>query len=86
MGMKLIPNGITVSEQFAIRNRILNAIDKWVVYRWPGPWPYFHTDNSMKILEEECGIRMKVFPGRQDLYGFEMTDEKKYAWFALKFL
>jgi hypothetical protein len=84
--MRLIPNNITITEQLTIRKRIMEGIDKWALWRWPNHiGPVRHSENTLKILEKECGIQMHILPEGQTLYGFTMTNEKKYAWFLLRF-
>jgi hypothetical protein len=78
--MKLIPNGITVSEQFALRNHLNWVIGNWMVeetsYR-------NHSDKSVAELERVSGIRCTHVHDNL-IGGYELVDEEKYAWFLLK--
>lgn len=85
MVVKLIPSNISIIEQLEIRDQVVRAIEKWTRYRCPGP-DFVHTDSSMQLLEEECGLRMRIGHNGLSWYGFEMVDEKKFIWFKLKFL
>jgi hypothetical protein len=90
--MRLIPNNITVTEQFAIRNRLDTGIKNWAHKTFntnnDPNWALHFTDSSLQQLERECGIRCFIayddagWHG-QTLGGYIMTNEKKYMWFAL---
>jgi hypothetical protein len=79
--MKLIPNGITVTEQFALRSKLDSIIDKWL-HDESTPF-IIHSDKSVAELERVSGIRCTCL-GNNGICGYELVDEKKYAWFMLK--
>jgi hypothetical protein len=79
--MKLIPNGITVSEQFALRGKIDRVIDNWLMDE---STPFIlHSNESVAELERVSGIRC-TYLGHRVIGGYELVDEEKYAWFLLK--
>lgn len=90
--MRLIPNTITVTEQFALRHRIQSAISTWAQAKFNPSndpnWAMVHTESSLQQLEKECGISCFIVNNSggwqgQILGGFRMTNEKKYMWFIL---
>ena len=76
--MKLIPNDITVSEQHAIRDRFSNQVDKWEETQPARE----RNDKYLDQLVNASGVKCQFLRGR--LIGFNIVDEKKYAWFLLK--
>ena len=84
MVMKLIPNGITVSEQFALRHHIDTAFNNW--YNQQAPESDVWVDWTPEILahlEEDSGVRCQAYKQTQ-LTNYLVVDEKKYLWFVLK--
>lgn len=81
--MKLIPNDITVSEQFALRSKIDSAINNWL-HDESTPFNS-HSNKSVAELERVSGIRCTYLENLV-LGGYELVDEEKYSWFLLKWL
>ena len=81
MVVKLIPNDITVSEQFRIRKSIIDGI-----YKWSGKKNF--KDIDLKQLETETGIRCQLivhdYMPNGMLINFECVDPKLYIWFTLR--
>lgn len=88
--MKLIPNNISVSEQFAIRNKLTETINRWLSTRFRIDknhyWSIQYNEYCLDILENECGIRCHLHNGNNKgvLTGFVVTNQEKYLWFSLK--
>ena len=73
---KLIPNNITVSEQFVILTNFMTMVSKWDRGQFPC---------SVAKLLEDSGVKCThLGPHRHRLGGFEVIDEKKYLFFVLK--
>lgn len=87
MAVKLIPNTITVSEQFALRARYDNACNRWYNAQNP-PTPHWYqwTPTLLRQLEDESGIRCQAIEhvGQHQLTNYELVNEKQHAWFMLK--
>ena len=79
--MKLIPNDITVTEQFALRKKLDLMIDNWL-YDKSSPFT-MHSDKSVAELERVSGIRCTCL-GETSIGGYELVDEAKYTWFVLR--
>jgi hypothetical protein len=74
---KLIPNNITVSEQFVILTNFMTIVSKWDKGQFPC--------NVDKLLEDSGVKCTHLGPRRRHrLGGFEVVDEKKYLFFVLK--
>ena len=85
--VKLIPNNITVTEQFAIKSRILSAIDRWVAGRYPeyALTGFSYTNELLRELEEDAGLRVSLIRVNGPFRGFELVDPVKYSYFLLKY-
>ena len=91
MAVKLIPNTISVTEQFLKKKQLMDGIKRWTEYRYKKDtdtdyWAFVHTDASLDTLEKECGIRCGYIKGTNSLTKFEMVNEKKYLVFVLRWL
>jgi hypothetical protein len=74
---KLIPNNITVSEQFRIRAQFVSMVGKWRHSHLPVNIEF------LQNLEEASGVRCH-YASMGQLAGFKLVDEKAYAWFVLR--
>lgn len=87
--MRLIPNNISIFEQFIIRDKIDKGITKWAREKYLNDAErsskFVFTTSSLETLEQECGIKCVLLTNGA-IGGFEMTNEKTYAWFTLKYL
>ena len=78
--MKLIPNDISVTEQFELYNRFIE-----MVIKWDGRYPFDpkHID-TVKLLSDS-GIKCYHASYANRLAGFEVIDQQKYTIFLLKY-
>lgn len=81
----IIPNTISVSEQFEVREKITGMISKWTIRNK-------YIDVDLVKLEQESGLRChwiihEYGDGMSDksLAGFYLVDSKIYAWFCLNY-
>jgi hypothetical protein len=84
MAVKLIPNNITVSEQFALRYHYDQMATSWFLETFTGPDGFGWNNERLAVLEEASGIRCYCIRDMQ-MAGYELVDEKKFAWFTLKY-
>lgn len=78
--MKLIPNDISVTEQFEIYNRFIE-----MVIQWDGRYPFDPKHINTKRLLKESGVKCYHVSNANRLAGFEIVDHKKYMVFVLKY-
>jgi hypothetical protein len=77
---RIIPNDITVTEQFERIARLTNSVKDWARET-------NIKDINLVRLEQECGIRCKLQTtsfGSAYLIQWECVDESKFAWFILR--
>lgn len=77
----IIPNDITVSEQFKRQYQLLDSVKAW-----SGKTDI--KEVNLERLESECGIRcrLQVTNWSESLVEWKCVDEAKFSWFALKWL
>ncbi len=85
MTTKLIPNTITVSEQFALRTRYDNVCNNWRKSKHHNFSQYW-APTDLEELEKDSGIRCQVIhlPTGSQLTNYELVNEKQHAWFMLQ--
>lgn len=78
---RLIPNTITVSEQFEIRDKITKAL-----LRWSGDRTIKNL--SVERIAKECGIHVVLRCQNKIavLSGFYVIDERVYLWWSLTYM
>jgi hypothetical protein len=95
--VKIIPDNISVPEQFLKREQIDQAIYRWLnhYHNIPEEAGACNMDeHGLKKLEEECGIkcgflkgnRFEFGPLKNTLIGYEIVNEPKYVWFLMKWM
>lgn len=82
----LIPNDVTVSEQFRLIDNFNQAIDKWHLDIYMKPLGQADVGAVTKQLEEDFGISCVL----KNTYGFralspKVVDERKYLFFMLRY-
>jgi hypothetical protein len=85
--VKLIPNDITVSEQYAIRDHFSKMVKRWEHTRPSSAYVYEFLDQLVTESGVQCqmiGHHAGRINGGARLTGYDIVDEKKYAWFLLK--
>lgn len=79
--MKLIPNDISVTQQFKILGEFLKLVEKWA-----GVEPYqlgpVYVDLDVDQLLKDSGVKCQIMGNR--LTGFDIVDDKAYLLFLLK--
>ena len=81
----LIPNNITIFEQFQRRTQFMDMVDKWQ-HSLPGySQPVRGRNRRIKIeqLLKDSGVRCH-YTNQGILAGFKLVDEKAYVWFVLR--
>lgn len=80
MNKSLIPNNITVPEQFAYKSKLTTMFLAWAGVNKL-------KDLNLGALEQESGVRC-FWRSRDfsttEICGFELVDENKWAWFLLR--
>lgn len=79
MGIKLIPNDITVSEQFEKYNYFME-----MVRRWDSRFPWDPKKIDTARLLKESGVRCYLANYNSRLAGLEIIDTRAYIFFVLK--
>lgn len=79
MVTKLIPNDVDIYEQFRRRERFIKLVERWSGI--PGFTGLYFKVN-LEQLEEDSGVR--CFYVGDNLAGFDIVDERMYAFFILK--
>lgn len=84
MGIKLIPNNLTVSEQFAKYNQFIEMVQRWDGrVPWDAvPWDAKRIDTDR--LLKESGVRCYLANYNTRLAGLEIVDTRAYIFFVLK--
>lgn len=82
--MKLIPNNITVGEQFALKYKFIKMVENWADSTRQSI-PY-----DLEKLQEASGVKCKYVKskfmekGYFDICGFDVVDREAYLIFLLK--
>jgi len=79
---KLIPNNITVTEQFRIRTQFVGMVGKWKQSILTTTSKKY-LELELQWLERDSGVRCH-YTNNGELVGFKLVDEKMYAWFVLR--
>lgn len=79
---KLIPNNITVAEQFRIRNQFVSMVEKWKQSLLTTTSKKY-LELELQWLERDSGVRCH-YTNKGGLVGFKLVDEKAYMWFVLR--
>lgn len=77
---------MTVSEQFAQRERLVRALYRWNTSVPPIGINTMSDDRSVDLqrFEEECGVRCYYSNNR--ISGWNVVDQKKFFYFLLSWL
>ena len=81
----IIPNNITIFEQFQRRDQFMDMVAKWQ-RSLPGyALPVRGCNRKIKIeqLLKDSGVKCH-YANTGILAGFKLVDEKAYAWFVLR--
>lgn len=82
----IIPNNVTVSEQFRLIEAFNQSIDKWHLDFYKKPLTQANVSDVTKQLEEDYGISCII----KNDYTFralspKVVDERKYLFFMLRY-
>lgn len=82
----LIPNNVTVSEQFKLLGAFNQAVNNWHMDIYKKPVGQANGNEVVKRLEEDYGIKCVI----KNEYAFrvlspKVVDEKKYMFFMLRY-
>lgn len=80
----IIPNTVTVSEQFHLMGKFTRAFDHWYLQTFNKDSYDKKTQEVLDCFEQTYGIKCKL-RGDFQVLSPTIVDEKKYLLFALKY-
>jgi hypothetical protein len=91
MKKRLIPNDISIYEQFRIRHDFLKQVDTWSKHKrfsqYVGytPEQYIDLDELEQVSGVRCFWRKYIGENQRMLAGFELVNIEAYTMFVLKY-